>query len=285
MRHLRYADTELKTRGINHRVGSFRYKDLGEGDPGSAGNFFLRLVWSQSDFFSPRHLHNFDQVRVQLEGEFDFAADGAMRPGTIGYFPEGTPYGPQTSQDETLQLVLQIGGPSGAGYLSEAQRIAAVDALAATGRFEAGRYFAPGDRGTTGVDSLQAAWEHAMDRKMAYPPARFERPLLLHPEAFAWQAQGAGVQRRQLWDFGADTVALASYALAPGATLDLAGTASYFFESGTAEAGGQTIAAFDTVHLSQGETINVIARQPTKLLAFRHPVFNTSPAPRRPTCV
>lgn len=87
MHLIRYQDTELKTRGINHRVGSFRYKDLGEGVPGTADNFFLRLVWSQTDFFSPRHLHNFDQLRVQIEGEFDFATDGAMKLGAIAYTP------------------------------------------------------------------------------------------------------------------------------------------------------------------------------------------------------
>ena len=81
MKFVRYAETEIKSRGINHRVGSFRYKDLGEGVPGTPGNFFLRMVWSETDFFSPRHLHNFDQVRVQVQGEFDFATDGTMKPG------------------------------------------------------------------------------------------------------------------------------------------------------------------------------------------------------------
>ncbi|WP_421953722.1 hypothetical protein [Polaromonas sp.] len=284
MQLVRYADTELQTRGINHRVGTFRYKDLGEGEPGTPGNFFLRLVWSQTDFFSPRHLHNFDQVRVQIQGEFDFATDGVMKPGAVAYFPEGTPYGPQTSQDETIQLVLQIGGPSGAGYMSEVQRVAAVDALAKVGRFSEGRYFAPGDTGSTGMDSLQAAWEYAQGRKMVYPPQRFQKPVLMNPEALAWQAGCRGIERRQVWDFGGQTVAVAQYRLAAASTLELEGPLSCFVEQGAGQvqAGGatgqhKTFEPFDVVHLKEGETVTLKPQEPAKLLVFAHPVFETSP--------
>ena len=118
----------LHTRGINHREGSFRYKDLGQGTPGRPDNFYLRMVWTQGDFFSPRHMHNFDQVRVQIKGRFSFDKDGTMHPGCIGYFPEGTPYGPQTSAEDTIQLAMQIGGPSRSGYLSEEERTALMPA-------------------------------------------------------------------------------------------------------------------------------------------------------------
>ena len=277
MQLIRYADTELQTRGINHRVGTFRFKDLGEGVAGTPGNFFLRLVWSQTDFFSPRHLHNFDQVRVQLQGEFDFATDGGMKPGTVAYFPEGTPYGPQTSQDETLQLVMQIGGPSGAGYMSEAQRVAAVDALAKVGRFSEGRYFAPGDTGSTGIDSLQAAWEYALGQKMAYPPQRFQKPVLMNPDAIAWQAHGPGVERRQIWNFGHQAVALAQYRLDAGAALALAGPLSCFVAQGAGQAEGSSFESFDALHLKQGEAVTLTAQEPAKLLVFVHPVFEENP--------
>jgi hypothetical protein len=277
MQLVRFADTEIQTRGVNHRVGTFRFKDLGEGQAGTAGNFFLRLVWSQTDFFSPRHLHNFDQVRVQLKGEFDFATDGVMKTGAVAYFPEGTPYGPQTSQDETLQLVMQIGGPSGAGYMSEAQRVAAVDALAKVGRFSEGRYFAPGDTGSTGIDSLQAAWEYALGQKMAYPPQRFQKPVLMNPDAIAWRPRGAGVERRQVWDFGRQAVALEQYRLAPGAALPLKGPLSCFVEQGAGQAKSQALeSAFeslDALHLKQGEAVTLTAKEPTQLLVFVHPVF------------
>ena len=278
MQLIRYQDTELKTRGINHRVGSFRYKDLGEGVPGTAGNFFLRLVWSQTDFFSPRHLHNFDQVRVQIEGEFDFATDGTMKLGTIAYFPEGSPYGPQTSQDETIQLVMQIGGPSGAGYMSEAQRVVAVDALAKIGRFSEGRYLAPGDKGTTGIDSLQVAWEYALGKKMTYPLARFQKPVLMNPEALQWRpvighpATGKA-QQRSVWDFGANAVSVVVYQLAAGASLTLTGMSSCFVEHGSGDVVDKAYAFRDVAHLAANENARFTATEDTRLLVFVHPVF------------
>jgi hypothetical protein len=200
-----------------------------------------------------------------------------MKPGAVAYFPEGTPYGPQTSQDETLQLVMQIGGPSGAGYMSEAQRVAAVDALAKVGRFSEGRYFAPGDTGSTGIDSLQAAWEYALGQKMVYPPQRFQKPVLMNPDAMAWQAQGPGVERRSIWDFGRQAVALAQYKLAPGAALALQGPLSCFVEQGAGQAEGKQFESFDALHLKNGEAVTLTAREPAKLLVFAHPVFEGNP--------
>ena len=86
-----------KIRIHQHRQGVFRHRTVAAGEPGTPGNFILEMVRTTDDFFSPRHKHNFDQFRYQLEGEFDFDRNGKMTPGTIGYFPEGTPYGPQSS--------------------------------------------------------------------------------------------------------------------------------------------------------------------------------------------
>src|SRR6516162_575955 len=62
-----------------------------------------------------------------------------MRPGSIAYFPEGTRYGPQKSIDSrTLTLVLQMGGPSGNGYMSEREFQRGLTELKAQGRFENG---------------------------------------------------------------------------------------------------------------------------------------------------
>lgn len=279
MQLVRYADTVLKTRGVNHRVGTFRYKDLGEGIPGTPGNFFLRMVWSEADFFSPRHLHNFDQVRVQIEGNFNFSADGVMKPGTIGYFPEGTAYGPQTSQDDTVQLVMQIGGTSGNGYISEAQRIEAVDQLCKTGHFSEGRYFARDSTDRKGMDGFQAAWEQAQGKKMIYPSRRFQKPILMNPGAIGWTTLPGipGVERRPLWNFGTRTVGADAYNAQPGSTHTVAGPASCFVEQGTGrvESAGvkDTFSAFDVIHLTAGESATLTPAETARLLILLHPVF------------
>src|SRR5260221_6909349 len=134
MNFVKYEQAPLHNRGVNHREGSFRSKDLGKGTPGRPENFYLRMVWTEGDFFSPRHMHNFDQVRVQIKGKFSFDKDGTMQPGCIGYFPEGTPYGPQTSAEDTVQLAMQIGGPSPSGDLSAEERTTAAEAPTETAR-------------------------------------------------------------------------------------------------------------------------------------------------------
>ena len=279
MQFVRYANLELKTRGVNHRVGSFRYKQLGEGTLGTPDNYNLRLVWSETDFFSPRHMHNFDQVRVQMQGTFYFDADGTMKPGVAAYFPEGTPYGPQTSQQDTVQLVMQLGGPSGAGYLGEAQRIASVAALAETGEFRDGKYFAPGKAGTGGTDAFQAAWEHAQGRKVVYPPMRLQKPLFTNPESFDWVAVPGttGAESKQLWRFGAHTVGLDMVRLDAGATIEIAGPVTCFVEHGNgsvSSSGDKEIYTdYDTAHAAAGDTLTCAASSASRLIVFVHPTF------------
>ncbi len=104
----------------NIREGTLRTRRLLTGEPGTPGNFSLQLS-STPTYYSPRHRHNFDQVRFQLQGDFDFATDGIMKPGCVAYFPEGTYYGPQSGPLPSETLVLQFGGASGSGYLSAEQ--------------------------------------------------------------------------------------------------------------------------------------------------------------------
>ena len=105
-------------RGLEYRGGTFHYRNLMEGEPGTIDNFQLSMGRNDKDFVSPRHRHNFEQFRFQLEGDLNFARDGMMTPGMVGYFPEGASYGPQTSEATAMTLVLQFGGASGQGYLS-----------------------------------------------------------------------------------------------------------------------------------------------------------------------
>ena len=277
-----FTDVALETRGLNHRVGTFRFKDMGQGQPGTPGNFYLRLVRSEGDFFSPRHRHNFDQVRLQLEGTFAFAEDGVLKPGWVGYFPEGTAYGPQTSSDDTLQLVLQIGGPSGCGYVSESQRVAGVDALSQIGTFRDGRFFPNGSSSELGADAFEAVWEHVLGEKIRYPAARFERPVLAHPESFGWVAcpGAAGVDRKVMWDLGCRTVGCSFYRFTRAAALELPGPLSVFCLSGggrCAGAGEQVpYGHWDALHLAQGENSTVHGAEGTVLIVFTHPLWEAN---------
>ena len=74
---------ELTTSATQLRQGVIKAYRLIEGEPG-LGNFALRLVNIAGDFLSPRHRHNFDQFRMQLEGTYDYGPDGKFTPGSVG---------------------------------------------------------------------------------------------------------------------------------------------------------------------------------------------------------
>ena len=59
--------------------------------------------------YSPRHRHNFEQYRYQLDGAAEYGKTGTLKISMLGYFSKGTPYGPQTqSADGKEQTVLAL---------------------------------------------------------------------------------------------------------------------------------------------------------------------------------
>ena len=77
------ADQLPFERGLEHRGGMFHYCRMLEGEPGTIGNFQLSYGRIGGDFFSPRHRHNFEQIRYQVEGTLDFARDGKLEAGMV----------------------------------------------------------------------------------------------------------------------------------------------------------------------------------------------------------
>ncbi|VTU25755.1 hypothetical protein H4CHR_01657 [Variovorax sp. PBS-H4] len=218
---LNLSDLEIIER-VHARGGKFRYYPLLSGKDGTAGNFFLQLSYTYSDFDSPRHRHNFDQVRVQLEGDADFSRDGVMKPGMVGYFPEGVFYGPQSIPGESITLVLQFGGASRSGYLSEAEFQRGIAELKETGTFERGVYkVAKPEGGTRNQDAYEAVWEHMNQRELRYPESRYDKPVFMRPDAAAWipDPTARGVARKHLGTYSEAHTRLSQLALDAGAEL------------------------------------------------------------------
>ena len=236
---LNLRDLEMIER-VHARGGKFRYYPLLSGEAGTPGNFFLQLSKTYSDFDSPRHRHNFDQIRMQLEGDADFARDGVMKPGMVGYFPEGTYYGPQSIAGESLTLVLQFGGASRSGYLSEAQFQQGIAELKERGSFERGVYKQPRpEGGTRNQDAYEAVWEHLNGRALRYPESRYDKPVFMRPEGAAWSEdpQLAGVSRKHLGTFSEARTTVSMLALARDATLPVPANTLLFVLEGRGRAG------------------------------------------------
>src|SRR5215831_7858760 len=77
MRIVQTDEIPLK-RGLEHRGGIFHGRIVVEGEPGSLDNFQLSYGQMGGDFNSPRHRHNFEQIRYQLEGVLDYGRDGKL---------------------------------------------------------------------------------------------------------------------------------------------------------------------------------------------------------------
>lgn len=132
-----HGDTLEWRRGLEYRSGTFHFRNLAEGEEGSVDNFKLSVGRSSADFYSPRHRHNFEQIRFVLDGELSFGRDGTLSAGMVGYFPEGVAYGPQTQSEgaDVATIVLQFGGASGSGYLSREEVHAGTEELKKHGTF------------------------------------------------------------------------------------------------------------------------------------------------------
>ena len=237
------------------REGVFRSRRILNGTPGTPGNFSLQIGVTPS-YFSPRHRHNFDQVRYQLDGDFDFGADGVMKAGTIGYFPEATYYGPQSSATENSTLVLQFGGASGSGYISAEQYEAAAAELSKHGAFAKGVYTqVKADGGKINKDAYEAVWEQVNGRPLVYPKQRYLRPVFMDPESFDWIPvdHQAGVSWKNLGEFSERRTRVELYKISPGATLQLAENSIYFVLAGSGVAEGKPFEGHATIYLRIGE--------------------------------
>jgi hypothetical protein len=256
------------------REGAFFSRRLLAGERGAPGNFSLQLVSTPQGYYAPRHRHNFDQVRYQIEGEFDFDSDGKMGPGSVAYFPEGTYYGPQSSVSKSLTLVLQFGGASRSGYLSSEEYERAMMELCAVGTFSKGVFTRiEKDGRKTNKDAYQAVWEHARERPLVYPPPRYGRPVFMSPPQFTWVplSDHVGVSRKCLGEFSECSTRLALYQIEPGSRLPLERRSIYFALKGAGTVSGEPFARFATIYVQEDEQASAAASAQTELLQLGLP--------------
>jgi hypothetical protein len=263
-------------RALEHRGGTFHGRIMAEGTPATIDNFQLSFGQMGGDFNSPRHRHNFEQIRYQLEGVLDYGRDGKLVEGMVGYFPEGVYYGPQ-SQDPALScktIVLQFGGASGSGYLSQAEVKAGMEALKAQGEFKDGVFRRRADvAGKRNLDGYQAIWEHVNGRPMAYPEPRYPQPIFMDPARYDWVVvEGQpGVSEKLLGVFTERRSEVGQIRVEAGASYTARGKGLFVVVCGEATVGSETLRALTTVYLEAGETATFAARATTELLHFGLP--------------
>jgi hypothetical protein len=187
-----------------HRSGRIEFKRLLQGAAGAPDNFEWSIVRTGGDYFTPRHRHNFDQVRLCLEGAMNYAPGKDLKAGTVGYFPEGTFYGPQSDTSDSVVLLLQMGGSAGYGFMSYQQLNDGYRKLSDLGRFDGGIFTrSTPDGRVIRKDGYEAIWEHINGHAVEYPPPRFDEPIIIYPDSFGWVVtRDLGFELKHMATFG-----------------------------------------------------------------------------------
>ncbi|MFF4835282.1 hypothetical protein [Streptomyces sp. NPDC001315] len=202
MRVSKASDTGSERVGTM-REGTLDQKHLLFGEDGSPNNYDLNMgLTGGGGWRTPRHRHNFDQIRYVIQGRLPYTETDVLEEGWVGYFPESVHYGPQERPEGLRTMVLQCGGASGAGYLSVAQREAVNAELARTGEFKKGLYhYTDADGVSRTKDGSEAIFEHATGGKLEFATPRYTDVIAMNPEAYDWQKGDAGVREKWLGSF------------------------------------------------------------------------------------
>lgn len=256
-----------------HRDGDISFKRLISGTPGRADNFELALVRQRGHYETPRHRHNYDQFRFVLEGEYNYAGHRIMRAGTIGYFPEGTPYGPQEVKD-CVVLAVQFGGLSGQGILDYDGLKRGHAELAQVGKFEGGIFYWGEGRtspvgGKKQQDGYEAIWEHVNRRALEYvTPPRYDEPVVCNPANLPWEDVEVGVSAKACGNF-ARSASMRLVKLEAGSRWHVGAahaTQLLFVLEGSGTANGQALGRETAIGLAAGEHATLTATAPAKLV-------------------
>ncbi|WP_433499868.1 hypothetical protein ACQP1K_05990 [Sphaerimonospora sp. CA-214678] len=262
----------------NHRGDGIAFQRLLKGTEGSPDNFELSLVQIDERYRTPRHHHNFDQIHLVLQGRHQYLRDRIMPAGTVTYFPEGTYYGPQVGMGATI-LGIQMGGSTGTGFMSYDQLAAGNRELAERGTFENGifRYVDESGRHRN-QDGYEAIWEHVHGRPVAYPSARYDHPLTMWPEHFAWVPSDTeeGVAHKHLATFGERRTDVGFIRVAGEAAHEVAARPAariHYVTSGSVSCGAEVLPAGTAIYLDRGESATYRAQEDTEIFVIGLPTF------------
>ena len=265
------------------RGGNIEFKTLLEGVEGSKTNYHLLLANTDRKFNSPRHRHNFDQIRYGLVGSTNFSPKKNLEPGDLAYFPEGTYYGPQRQEEvgeSSLSMVIQFGGPSGSGYMSQRQLFENFDKLASEGTFEGGVYRSnsPSREGRLVQDAYEAVWEKNSLRSVKYSEPRYMEAVQMREKNFCWRrSDQSGIETKDLGTFTETCIGVSFLRLESGASFKtkIEPSMQLFFvkEGEGASADGDIWSAHSAFEVEAGESVELRAAAQSVVLIARLPSF------------
>ncbi len=265
--------------------GKRNSKMLVTGTEGAVDNYKLSYGagGNKEDWKTPRHRHNFEQIRHPLRGDLVIGHNTIVPEGWISYFPESCWYGPQVRKPDLSMIVLQFAGPSGYGYDTAAELRAGMDALTAKGgEFKNGMYsWVDKDGKHRNQDAAEAIYEQNRGTTIVYPEPRYDRLMMFNPEAFPWVAedQQPGVWHKWMGTFTEKEIRFGLIKLEAGAVLEFGTQPAVevmFLKSGSLQHDGKKHAAlsgFSAEAADQPELLTAI--EESVLFYAKLPTFGT----------
>jgi len=255
--------------------GNLAIKKLLVGQPGEPENYLCNIARSAGDYASPRHRHNFDQLRLLIDGKLPVTPQRSMLPGQIGYFPEGTYYGPQADDGSGWTImIVQFGGASGEGFLSADEALTAKTSLVQEGEFASGVFKRTFGAGKRNQDSYEAVWEQASGRKLTYSKPRYDAPIIVDPDSFGWRSGKKGIFQKRLGLFTERETALDVFRLDDGVQWSTRKTKSVqllFVSHGKGTCNGTSYDRHALIEIIDGETAAFDVTTATELVSLTMP--------------
>src|SRR5690606_11523555 len=112
-----------------HRSRGITVRNVFQRDVEDRSMEFNLTAFNGDEFWSPPHRHNFDQIRIGLEGVMNYGTRSKLKPRTVAYYPEGTWYGPMACEGPSVSAIMQFDGASHGGYVTLARMDQATEIL------------------------------------------------------------------------------------------------------------------------------------------------------------
>jgi hypothetical protein len=263
------------------RSGDVDYKLVREGEvaPGfESSSMMIRFNLGDQAFTAPRHRHDFEQIRITLDGDLDFGPNLLCKDGWVSYFPAGAYYGPEKMEGGSL---LQV--QWGEYWVNREQNRAAVDALRARGEFKNGIYsFVDADGRTKNKDGGAAVWEEVYGRELVIPSPKYPSPILMDPEAFEWSRLDDVLSQKMMGRFTERDLAISKIRWDATGGLSLPDDRTYcvFTLSGSVRDGDSVFGAHTAVWSEHDENDVLIGEAGTEAILLGFPAKSlVSPHP------